>query len=344
MRVRKIAERVELPQEVLLCIRRLQSVNSLWMSSVFYTASFPCIPAEQRFEKVPGGCEACILSSVGGNFQILADLRTSLVSRRKKGCADPRLLKLVDVWINWTTCCEAIVNDSDELGKEMRAIRREMQQEKRERKAEERAAHLSSSSRRSSSRSSSRDSTSRRRSWSSSTREGRHSRPPSSVPSVKIVDIDDVEGKVADPKQEFDFENSIVDFYADMMSKAELPKNADLNESLHPAFQGGEGTRRAGAGGNNPTRPPPVIPAQYSESVYSRDENGMSYNGSTATGRDRTAQERARALRDLTGGEVGGSSPVSRRGQPPKPSRGDDARRRPPSVDGSQMTELGDFY
>lgn len=115
-------------------IRRLQAVNGLWMTSNFYrTLFFPwhATPTDFCFERIDSGCEACILASVGGNHQVLSDLRASIRGRKKKGRSHAPILKMVEAWIDWTGHGDTIREESSRLGKEIAKCRREMQKARR---------------------------------------------------------------------------------------------------------------------------------------------------------------------------------------------------------------------
>ncbi|KAE8448413.1 hypothetical protein EG329_009477 [Mollisiaceae sp. DMI_Dod_QoI] len=90
------------------------------------------MPQDPRFSRIPGDCEACILATVGGNPRTLCDLRASMLGRRKRTGKEPRLLRLVQMWIKWTGCDPQITAESDHLSREVRACRRQMQLARRQ--------------------------------------------------------------------------------------------------------------------------------------------------------------------------------------------------------------------
>ncbi|EKD20209.1 hypothetical protein MBM_02161 [Drepanopeziza brunnea f. sp. 'multigermtubi' MB_m1] len=122
------------PRPIALFVRRLQTINSLWMDPDLYRVTFACMPDEERFERVPSECEACILASVGGSPSMLFDLRASMLGRRKKGKHEPRLLRLVDAWMEWTAQGDVLRTASDSFAKDVRACRRRMQKARRQQK------------------------------------------------------------------------------------------------------------------------------------------------------------------------------------------------------------------
>lgn len=129
-------------------IRRMQAVNSLWMEPEFYRVAFQVPPHEPRHERVASGCEACILSMIGGNIDILQDLWVSVYSRKKKGAGPEysELKDLLDCWISWKgeRAANEVVGKS--FGKIVRGYRRALQKErhlKREAQKQHRQADFS---------------------------------------------------------------------------------------------------------------------------------------------------------------------------------------------------------
>jgi hypothetical protein len=132
-RLTRLEENPRLAPNLSAFLKRIHGINSLWLSSYVYQQLFNISEKEECLvEMVHGGCEACILSVVGANLQMLSDLRASMLGRRKKGLPRPRLLKIVDAWIDGTGHGLDIRRDSDELGKEIRECRRQMQKARRQ--------------------------------------------------------------------------------------------------------------------------------------------------------------------------------------------------------------------
>ncbi len=102
------------------------------MAPSLYRVAFQVSPYDARFDRVESGCEACILASIGGNRQILSDLRASMVGRKKKYKPVLMLWRLVDAWIEWMSGKETIIEESENLGKEVRNLRRRFQKERRD--------------------------------------------------------------------------------------------------------------------------------------------------------------------------------------------------------------------
>lgn len=81
-------------------------------------------PAEMRLPRVEGGCEACVVSLIGGSARALCDLRAGLIGRSHRR-GKPVLLRLVDAWIaRLGEGCEDVMSESDGLGKTVKRARR----------------------------------------------------------------------------------------------------------------------------------------------------------------------------------------------------------------------------
>jgi hypothetical protein len=104
------------------------------MSTDAYRVTFQVMPHEARYEHIESGCEGCILAHIGGDGQILSDLRAALVGRKKKRRPAPGLLALVDEWIANSESEGEIIAMSDALGREIRKFRRELQLARRDAK------------------------------------------------------------------------------------------------------------------------------------------------------------------------------------------------------------------
>jgi hypothetical protein len=110
---------------------RLHKINSLWLSPDTYCRAFHAPPLAPRYKRIPSGCEACILASIGGNHGILSDLRASILARKKHGQPTAPLLPLVEAWIDWTAHHDSIREESDILKEELRKCRRQIQKARR---------------------------------------------------------------------------------------------------------------------------------------------------------------------------------------------------------------------
>jgi hypothetical protein len=132
VRLARLDENPRLPPNLASFLKRIHGINSLWFAPSIYRSLFKVDEKEECQEMIEGGCEACILSVVGTNHQTLCDLRASMLGRRRKRLPVPRLLKIVDAWIEGTGHGIAIRKDSDALEKEIRECRREMQKARRQ--------------------------------------------------------------------------------------------------------------------------------------------------------------------------------------------------------------------
>ncbi|KAH7342308.1 hypothetical protein BKA65DRAFT_457126, partial [Rhexocercosporidium sp. MPI-PUGE-AT-0058] len=133
-RLNRLVENRYLPADTAIHVKALQTANSLWMSPELYRVTFQCQPQEERYERIASDCDACILAAVGGNIRILRELRTSMLGRRTKRGKTPRLLPLVEAWIEWTGAEDALRAKSDALAKEVRSCRRQMQDARRQKR------------------------------------------------------------------------------------------------------------------------------------------------------------------------------------------------------------------
>ncbi|PBP28687.1 hypothetical protein BUE80_DR000334 [Diplocarpon rosae] len=133
-RLTRLVENPFLPHHIAAFVKRLQTINSLWMSPDLYRVAFQCMPNDERFDRIPGDCEACILAAIAGNSSILSDLRASMLGRKRKRGQVARLLRLVEAWIEWTAEKNVLRAVSDSLAKDVRACRRQMQMARRQKR------------------------------------------------------------------------------------------------------------------------------------------------------------------------------------------------------------------
>ena len=123
----------ELPlhPDVALFVERQNAMSTLWMDAELVAQLFDAPPAG-GYSRVESGCEACVLSVVGGRGEMLRDLRSNLLARRRR--LRPRLLRFVDRWIEMHDARARIVLDSDVLAVKLKEIRRETAHRARERR------------------------------------------------------------------------------------------------------------------------------------------------------------------------------------------------------------------
>lgn len=196
---------------------------------------------------------------VGGDAQILKDLRASILGRKKKSGREARLLVLVEAWMEGRGDRDVLREESDGLGREIRHCRRQMQSARRQ----------------------------QRRNIEDGIFDGK----------ACNQDNQEVEESYekSNNKQEYDFEGSIIDFYANLMSKT----NLGPVEGMHPAFRDSvvfdplAGTFHR------------IFPGQqsrntvYSQSAYSDSGYCASTSKQSLDTHNRTAEKHAQAYREL---------------------------------------------
>lgn len=271
IRLTRLVENPFLSEELDDFVKRMHTINSLWMSAESYRGAFSAIPFDTRFNCIPSGCEACILASVGGNHRILSDLRASLLGRKRRGQPKAALFKLVEGWIDWTGKGDTIRAGSDALGKEIRHCRRQMQKARRQKRRNIEEGILDDEI-------------------------GRGS-------ETLVGDASDDEYlKIGDEKVEKDgrdFAGSIIDYYANLMSTTNLVPSAKAAEGMHPAFRKSV-ISDAATGTFQKTRK--VSKTVYSESLYSTSDLCTSLQQTlTADLKGNTADDHALGYRILVG-------------------------------------------
>jgi hypothetical protein len=86
------------PEDIREFIYRLGSIAHLYMGPKEFRLLFGfTLPEEYRYPHIRSDCVACVLAVVGGQAQMLVDLRANMLGRAKH--KTPRLLPLVDAWI-----------------------------------------------------------------------------------------------------------------------------------------------------------------------------------------------------------------------------------------------------
>lgn len=244
-------------------------------------AAFNVTPQDERFVRMPDGCEACILATIGGNYDTLLDLRACMIGRKKKRAPTPRLLKLVDAWIDWSKRRERIRAESDALGREVRHCRQTLYEARKQKERNRKG-----------------DRTDDRKPLLAR-------KTPNTEESGTAVNDPfggdfEVDARESHETNEQDAENSIINWYADVILTTNRT-NPRAQEDIHPAFrdsivfssQTGIFARAA---------PEASRRTAYSESVYSRPAGATSgRQQSTIGGESRTSEERAEAYRRLVG-------------------------------------------
>ncbi|TVY44636.1 hypothetical protein LOCC1_G003983 [Lachnellula occidentalis] len=281
-RVARLLDHPVLPENVSQFLKRIQSLNSLWMSPDFYLQAFNVNPWEARFQRLPGGCEACILAAVGGNLQSLTDLRTSMLGRKKKRGPMSRLLPLVENWIEWTGRDTEVRRESDALAREIRDIRSQLQHARRQ----------------------------LRRNIANGIVDQESEPEQGASPDVQSLNADDGD-HTEHTNEDDDFEGSIIDFYANIMSTTNLVERSQHTDDLHPAFRDSIVFDPAsGTFGRTVAQAPRQrAPTAYSESVYSQSTRaGPSRGHAHQTDPRGYSDHHARAYEALTGHSDMGSS------------------------------------
>lgn len=118
--------KARLDPNVLTTLRRLESIHSLWLDPQTYEKTFDVLPSEPRYKSIEIGCEACALAYIGGDVDILRDLKATLLSRtsRTEEKRKPRLARFVDAWIAWSGDEGAILQESVRLARGLRHARK----------------------------------------------------------------------------------------------------------------------------------------------------------------------------------------------------------------------------
>ncbi|KAI1374951.1 hypothetical protein F4677DRAFT_148903 [Hypoxylon crocopeplum] len=133
-------------------IGRVDAIAALWTEPELYHKCYGTPPFENHMVFVRSGCEACILSAIGANACVLADLRSILVDRierrpsrsDKRPAKDPRLSRFVESWINHlkderAAKCRSM---SDNVLAELRASRPQLMQWRNRRRKEHKNARV----------------------------------------------------------------------------------------------------------------------------------------------------------------------------------------------------------
>ncbi|KAI2612990.1 uncharacterized protein GGS25DRAFT_145115 [Hypoxylon fragiforme] len=127
-------------------VGRIDAIAALWTEPELYRECYGTPPFENHMVFVRSGCEACILSAIGANARVLADLRSIIVDRteRRSRRSDKaperpaRLARFVENWIDHlkeerAAKCRAM---SDDILTQLRASRTQLLQWRSRRKKE----------------------------------------------------------------------------------------------------------------------------------------------------------------------------------------------------------------
>ncbi|KAM6540113.1 hypothetical protein FALCPG4_001850 [Fusarium falciforme] len=128
-RLRLWRRRIPYPASVKAWLKRMDAVTGIWMGAEVFRIVFGYAQAASCPKPVKSGCEACIMSAIGGQDQALLNLRASLLSRTggygRKSLKEPRLLRLLESWIDHfgRDRADAIRRQSEMLADTLRAVR-----------------------------------------------------------------------------------------------------------------------------------------------------------------------------------------------------------------------------
>ncbi|KAI1484232.1 hypothetical protein F4774DRAFT_13964 [Daldinia eschscholtzii] len=119
-------------------VGRVDSIAALWTQPDLYCECYGTPPFESHLIYVQSGCEACILSAMGANARVLADLRTTLIDRverrplrpSRRRAREPKLKRYVDEWISQLTEERAAkcIAMSDSVLEELRNVRPQLKE------------------------------------------------------------------------------------------------------------------------------------------------------------------------------------------------------------------------
>lgn len=265
-RVRRLNSRKErdLKPSVQEFLASIQGLNALWMSQKVYAAVYV---AGSRFQRVESGCEACILAVIGGDVKALIDLRSSALGRQKKHRAQPRILSILEGWVDWSGEGDHIRHTSHELHKDVRHARKKIQRERRQKEEDQRdrksepMKHMSK--------------------WRTAT------------PLLTTTEDTEDHDEHISENEEADYELSIISFYKDLMSSTDLAIS-EPEEVIHPAFRDSiMFLPESGTFQQRTSSLPLNRQTFYSQSAYSRDSG---FGGSP-----QPPQRHSKSYRDLEG-------------------------------------------
>lgn len=293
-----------MPRSVAEFLKRIQCLNALWMTREIFNAAFPSLGCscdyvsacgdrrEKGVQRVENGCEACVLAVVGGNRQMLVDLRSAMLGRKKKGRRErPVLWRVVEAWIMWTGEGEEIWKESEGVGKDVRRFRRVLQLMRRGVALPERYRE-------------------KLREVDGEGQEGK--------------DGEDEEGEEDDDGR-YDFENEIIEYYRNLISTSTLALplldpnsiSSQSETTIHPCFRDsvvfnpitGTFDRWFSAPPRPPNPSPSLLPPRQPNPTPTHFWNNStttisSFNSRTATSTANfahTAQKRAQSYKKLVG-------------------------------------------
>lgn len=121
----------DLPAECTEFVERMRLVPGLWTA---HTSS-KVLAANERISRpvstAQTHCKACILARIGGDCNILHDLRVAIKARRRRGQGRSQLLPIVEAWIQHMPHNDVIIKDSNALSRTLLQYRKDSQENRR---------------------------------------------------------------------------------------------------------------------------------------------------------------------------------------------------------------------
>jgi hypothetical protein len=125
-----------LPPNVRHHMLRMQALNSLWMSEELYEQTYGA--DAMSYERVEGGCQACVLAAVGCDPDVVTDLMAAIYGRKRRHKPYDGLIHMVRQFILCLENGTALVVDARKLGKEIVKTRKQLQDERKIRRQQRR--------------------------------------------------------------------------------------------------------------------------------------------------------------------------------------------------------------
>ncbi|KAI9701252.1 MAG: hypothetical protein M1836_001922 [Candelina mexicana] len=243
-------------------VHSLRELHALWLAPEVYTRTFlEAVPSKWSYET--SRCEGCILARVGGDAEMVCKLKVALSSRLRSNRREPLLVRWVDGWLDWLNEGKPFLQGAE------RKVRIE-EEAKTIRKARKMAQRAKSGTTPSDHPKKSRDPFADdkrvkgpKQDQEIEAQRAKRGKTLSDHPQESQNPFDD-DKRVEDSKQDqqveppdelpepngADFENSIIDHYAALMSTCHLPTQADGSRwqfagtrrpedegHVHPAFR-----------------------------------------------------------------------------------------------------------
>jgi hypothetical protein len=121
-------------------MERVRELHTLWLSPADYRKTILQAPPPPTGKKWPfqrEGCEACILARVGGDAEVLLDLRTVMLSRTKtaelhgrRNVKIPTLLRFVETWLEGLGVGGEVLEENWREAQALKRLRKEIWQQR----------------------------------------------------------------------------------------------------------------------------------------------------------------------------------------------------------------------